>query len=227
MKRIISAWLCLCVMLLGAVGLCEAGAGDISEAIRLQLGQQTIRLDFDSSEKFSAVSDGLVQASFYTYGDTKNQLYELYMVFPENVTPGTTVTPEYAMQGYPDTMVTLIVTNGSSESFYYAGLVNGEPYPNQSAYSIAFESVSTTDVGTTYTGTLTASLMGVGMINGETVETVTITGAPFSFTMPAANRKLDAPAASQSPENPQDFPDIFEATPDPMPSPTPVQTWRV
>ena len=98
MKRVIGALLCACILawtFAAAEGVLPEGKGD---SIVLELDGQSVSLAFDRSDAYSSVVDGNVQASFFAYrGAAGQDLYEVYMIFPEDVHPGDVITPEYAM----------------------------------------------------------------------------------------------------------------------------------
>ena len=231
MKKRFAALFCAMVLILcGAAFAWEPSASDaMSEGIQLTLNGNVINLSFDSSDKYSSIVDGNVQASFYAYFGDPEKLYELYMIFPEAVQPGVTVDPAYAMQHAPDCSVVMIVTAGQTESYYFAGQVDGKPYPDSSAYAISFQAVESNETGSAFAGTLSATLVGVEMDSGNVLERVEIVDAPFSFTMPAANRLElgDDPIAHEQTVAPDFFSADPAATPAPTVAPTPVQTWKV
>lgn len=176
-------------------------ANDVQEAIELQIDGQSLMLNFDGSEEFSFVQDGMVQASFYGYSADASLLYELYLFFPQDIQSGTTVTPEYATQnGLQDCSVMMIISSNAGEVFYYASQMDGASYPAGSSYAMRFDAVSQTAGGLTYTGDLTAALMEVDLIEGPSTGGMQISEAPFSFTMPIAAGSAAPNAPVQTPE---------------------------
>ena len=184
---------------------------DVPEGISLDIGGASVPLMFDSSAEYSSVDNGTVQASFYAYSDENDFLYELYMIFPDTVESGTTVTPDYAMQHDPDCSVVLIVSSGATEQYFFAGQIDGAAFPNESGYSIRFDSVENTGSACVYSGSLTASLVEMEL-DSSAAEHFSIENAPFSFTMPLNSIAPDAPDTNL-PEPRDDF------TPD-FPKPT-------
>ena len=231
MRKILALCLCAWLSLCALSGACESNPYDasVSDSIRLELHGQTLDLAFDGSEEYSSIMDGSVQASFYVYTDNSANLYELYLVFPDSVQSGSVITPDYALQNAPDCSVVLITTIGQTETYYFAGQVDGAAYPDRSGYTMRFDAVTEDGGNRTFRGTLSATLVGVDIDSGDATSSLDIVDAPFSFTMPAANRKSlgDDPFAA----NPTTAPNPVEPgfTPDPMPAPvpTPAQTWRI
>ena len=225
MKRIFSMLLCLCLLAAGAALSESWGVGD---GIDLTLDGQPVRLSFDRSEAYSSVMNGNVQASFFAYANGDKTIYELYMVFPESVRGGDSVTPESAIQGAHESSVVLIITDNQDEAYYFAGQIDTGAYPEGSSYNIHFDTVADAADGTRYEGRLTATLVGMEMSSGTILGNIQITDAPFSFTMPAANRRsvIDAPESTPDQE-PNPFETSPETTPSPLPETTPQQTFRV
>lgn len=222
MKRAIALIVCLCALVCGA-GWAEP-AEDVGEGIRLQIDQDTIALKFDSSKTYSMISDGYVQASFYVGDDTQAEMRELYMVFPETVESGAVVTPDGIGAENPECMVAYIYSTSQSEVYYYAGLEPGAAHPDSAAYEIAFDTVTEGEGSRTYTGRLNATLMGTDLLSNEAYGPLVIVDAPFSFTMPEANRKeLDGNPFIDDPAAPSEQPEAKETAPEP----TPRETYRV
>ncbi len=224
MKRMLAMLLCLCLLALGAA-LSEGAAGD---GIVLTLDGQPMHLSFDRSDAYSSVMNGNVQASFFAYANGDQTIYELYMVFPENVRGGDEVTPAYAMQGAMESSVVLIITDNQDETYYFAGQIDTGAYPEGSDYNIHFDTVADTAGGTRYEGRLSATMVGMEMSSGALLGSLQISDAPFSFTMPAENRRTvtDAPEATPD-QSPNPFDPAPELTPAPLPEATPQQTYRV
>ena len=191
------------------------------ESIEIEVNGRSVLLGFDSSEKFSVVSGGTVQASFFAYSDNSELLYELYMIFPEAVETGSTVTPEYAIQHDPDCSVVMIISSTDVEQYYFAGQVDGAIYPSDSAYSITFDSVSLANGQRTYKGRLSASLIDMDNAANTPLVNFRIDNAPFSFTMPAGS----SAAEPEFPEIPGDEADPFADFPA-APEPT-EKAWRI
>ncbi len=217
MKKRIVTLLCaalLCTLLQPAVLAA-------SDSIEFDFNGQHLTLMFDRSEQFSHVSGGTVQASFYTYLDGSDDLYELYMIFPQDVQAGTTVDPAYARQHAADTVVMLIVTTKAGVGYYFAGKADAT---DATDYAMTFETVSDTDAGRTYSGTLSASMVGLAEDFDTELTPVSIQNARFSFTMPMQGG--DAPE-----EFPEDTLPPGEEAPfgddNPFADPTPAPTREV
>lgn len=197
MKRTIA------VLLLLAILCCSTAATadpEVWEAIEIDIDGRSLSLGFDASEEYSSVANGTVQASFYTYADNSEYLYELYMTFPVSVQAGSTITPEYAIEYAPDASVVLIVSTPEDERYYFAGQVDGAVYPDESDYTIAFDSVSVSGDTRVYTGRLSAALVAMDLPLGL----LTIEDAPFSFTMSVSESDADDPGFPFGTPNPFD-----------------------
>ena len=218
MKRLLVMLLCVCVLALGAA---HSEGATVSEGVRLTLDGQALNLSFDRSDNYSSVMNGNVQASFYTFTNGEENLYELYMVFPESVRTGDQVTPEYAIRNAVDSSVTLIITDNQHEAYYFASQVDDHAFPEGSTYDIRFDAVTAGGDGTRYEGRLSATFVRFEMSSGEALGSVQITDATFSFTMPDANRRSAAENPFDQPsQNPDD-------TPAPAPRSYPAETWRI
>ena len=184
------------------------------ESIEIQINGSPVTLTFDSSEEYSSVLNGLVQASFYAYSSDSEYLYELFLNFPDTVESGSSVTPEYALQNAPLSSVVLVISDRETEQYYYAGQSDGAIYPAGSSYAIDFDSVSDSGADRTYSGRLSASLVGMNADSSTPLASFSIENAPFSFTMPMEN------ASSSSDYNPFDeMPQNPGETPEPSPTP--------
>ena len=149
--------------------------------IQIEIDGQRVSLGFDDNPDYSSVQDGMVQASFYSYGDDKVTLYELYMIFPESAQAGMIITPDYAALIGAECSVALIVSDNSGETYYYSGLLNGAVYPEGSTFSISIESAD----GGSFAGQLSGTLVALDPATGTVADTLRLTDAPFRFTMPA------------------------------------------
>ena len=207
MRRIIA--LLLIVGLLGSAfnALAEGDAIDIS------INGRSLSLEFDPSANYSYISNGIAQASFYAYVDDTDLLYELYMVFPAKVQPGTRITPESLSEEDNSTSVVLIESTNDTESYYLATQVDGALYPAESHYAISIESVSDSNNERRYSGHLTATVVELDMESGTFGDAFTIDNSPFSFAL-----SLDT--APSSDHNPFDEPP--ESTPSPAPTTAPM-----
>lgn len=218
MKKLIVALLCAIAM----CALLQPAVLAASESIEIYVNGRSLNMPFDRSEQFSNITDGNVQASFYTYVED-DDLYELYLIFPEDVQPGTTIDPAYASQNAPETSVVMIITTPTSVNYYFAGHAEAN---DGTDYAITFDSVADTGTGRTYTGTLSASMVGMAADTDTEIAPLTIDGARFSFTMPLGGPDDgDAPDDSQPPADMEPYGDD-----DPFANPTPAptrETYRV
>ena len=228
MRKSILISLCLCLLLVSlAAAAAATGAGSAGGSIEIVINGRRTPLAFDGSEEYSTIADGTVQASFYAYSDNSTYLYELYMIFPDSVQSGSTITPDFALQNDPDCSVVLIISTNEDEQYYFAGQVDGAVYPNDSSYSISFDTVSADGDTRTYTGRLSASLVEMEMHPGAPLASFSIEDAPFSFSMSAA--------AVPGRDNPDPFGDFTPGFPDdpfahPQPTPKPSaakDSWRI
>ena len=158
-----------------------------ADSIEIEIDGSPLSLTFDSSEEYSSVLNGIVQASFYAYSGDSEYLYELFLTFPEDVEAGSSITPEYALQNAPLTSVVMIISSRESEQYYYAGQSDGAIYPEGCSYSIDFDSVSETGTDRTYSGKLSATLVTMNADSAAPTTTFQIESAPFSFAMPMEN----------------------------------------
>ena len=145
----------------------------------LARGDDEIALAFDPDPEFSFSSQGYVQASFYAYGE-RDELYELYLVFPEGVQSGTMVSDPADGE---NTAIFFYVTEvDGSGSLAVASQASGMPYPEGSSYSIYFGEVVQTGSARTFSGAFDATLVALDDAFNATSVTETVSGA-FSFTM--------------------------------------------
>lgn len=171
-----------------------------SGSLQATINGENLVLSFDPSPSFSSINNGLVQAAFYTYGDTSGDLYELYLTFPYATRGGETITPEYAMKTGSETSVMLVISNTDKDEYYIASQLNTEVFPRTSSYSLHFDSVSPGADTTAYAGSVTADMVSYSVITGEIGASVHIEDATFSFDIANA-------APGEDDENPfADFP---------------------
>ena len=190
--------LLLCALLTIPCALASDGrAPQAAEGISITIDGEQLFLDFDVSPEYTTVEDGLVTASFYTYGPDEASLYELYLSFPLDVQPGDVVNAQYAMtHNAPDCSVAYIYSTEDEENYYLAGQLGNEIYPEGSEYAIAFDTVDAGESGTLYTGTLNATLVMVDLYSGKSGEVVSFQDAAFTFTLtsgPAIPRATSKP----------------------------------
>ncbi len=201
MKRWFATALCLIIAVLPLCALAEptpeppfndpfesrdgAAEADAADGIRLTIDSTEVWLGFDSAPEYSSVLDGIVQASFYAYEDDSDLLYELYLLFPDSVEPGASISPNDAGQAGKDSSVVLIISDSKSEKYYSAGMLNGASYPIGSDFTIDIDTIE----NGRYTGQLTAALVALDLISGEVVDTLKIESAPFGFTLGSASHE--------------------------------------
>ena len=198
-----------------------------SNSIDVEINGQQLNLLFDPSEQFSNITDGYVQASFYSYMDESNDLYELYMIFPRDVQPGTTIDPAYAQQSAPESSVVMIITTqAGGTNYYFAGQADTT---DGTDYVMTFETVTDDEDGRTYSGTLSASMVGMAADTETEIESVSIQSARFSFTMPTQTESApeDQPGDTEPGDEyaPYDG-DDYDPFANPSPAPT-QETYRV
>ena len=198
MKRFLI--LLLCLVIAAACPVCRAeddafsffGPSDDSrfntvdgsrEAIEITIDGRSTQLAFDGSQEYSSIIDGTVQASFFAYSDNSEYVFELYMVFPDTVRSGSVLTPEQSLKDDPDCSVVLILNAMDKEQYFFAGQSEGRIYPDGSTYSMNFESVTSSELSRTYTGTLTATLAAMDQDTGDPLVPFAIQDAPFTFTI--------------------------------------------
>ena len=189
-------------------------SASVSESVYVNLPGLSILLDFDPTPEFSYTNNGVIQASFYAYGPDGDHLYEMYMIFPETVSSGSVFTPESALQaGLLECSVVMLISTQTTEDLYVAGQYANEHYPAGTNYTIRFDSVADTAGGKLFSGTLSATMQGEDINNAPISEMLTITDAPFSFTMPSNTpsgnySQTPVPGATPAP-TPTVRPDMF------------------
>ena len=168
-----------------------------SGSLTATINGESLRLNFDPSPVFSSVSNGMVQAAFYTYGDVSGNLCEFYLNFPATVRSGDAVTPDTAMQKDQDCSVMLLISNANEDHYYIASQLQNEVFPETSSYTIQFDQVEAGAEATTYSGTVTARMVSYNVATGKVGDSVSIEGASFNFTL--SNTPVDT--------DPGDIPD--------------------
>ena len=173
------------------------------EAIELEIDGKRTSLNFDASTQYSSIAGGLVQASYFGYSEDGGMLYELYMVFPQTAQPGMVITPSYAALTGEDSSVVLIVSNMKTEEevYYFSSLMDGSVYPEHSDFAIAIDDIAETDGATTFSGTLSASLVALDMATGELQATLEIAMTPFKFTIGGSDERHTEPLPTESPKD--------------------------
>jgi len=220
MKKRIAALICAILMCL-ALQPCGLAA---SNALELELDGRSLTLEFDPSEQFSNITGGNVQASFFTYIDGSDDLYELYMIFPRDVQPGVTVDPEHARQNAPEASVVMIVTTGDNVDYYFAGQTDST---DTTDYAMTFESVVDSGTERTYTGTLSAFMVGMSTGSEDELKSLQFKDARFSFTMSMRSDRLPEDTLPPATDDPfGDGYDPFDEGANPTPAPS-RETYRV
>ena len=151
-------------------------------SMRLSVLGETLTLDFDDDPMYSMLDGGYVQASFYAY-DASDTLYEIYLLFPDDVTSGSVVTPAVsAAAGMMDAGVILYVTSDSSELYAIASQDESGVYPKETSYAITFDEVTRIGSACTFSGSVEATLMALDEYYNPLYPVENLTAA-FQFTM--------------------------------------------
>lgn len=200
----------------------EFGSG----SLQVNIGGETLNLNFDPSPSYSSIVDHLVQAAFYTYGADTGNLYEMFLTFPDSVRSGDTITPEYAMTSAVDSSVVLLISSAEQDTYYVASQQSTTgPYPETSNYSLHFDTVTPGAASTTFYGNITADLVSFNQSTGQIDKTLHIEGATFIFTIASSGQERDGdtdPGEGDSDPGDGGVPfDDFTDLPTPAPMPTP------
>lgn len=135
-------------------------AASVENGLSLRFRDETILLDFDSDPYYSYVENGTVCASFYV--ETTDSLYELYLLFPETVISGQTITPSSMMQAEQyDSGIVLSHISDDEDLYCLAGQDEYGAYPDASDYSIHFESITIHENTVDYIGTFECTLVPI------------------------------------------------------------------
>lgn len=135
-------------------------AASVENGLSLRFRDETILLDFDSDPYYSYVENGTVCASFYV--ETTDSLYELYLLFPETVISGQTITPSSMMQAEQyDSGIVLSHISDDEDLYCLAGQDEYGAYPDASDYSIHFESITLHENTVDYVGTFECTLVPI------------------------------------------------------------------
>lgn len=155
-------------------------------------------MEFDADPQYSYTLDGYVQASF-VYESDDGGMYEFFIVFPENVQSGSVVSAETCIaDGDDESCVLLFVTDDTQEINAIAAQEDGARFPEGSDYALRFESVSSSDSLTTFTGSFSATLVAID----ESFEPLQLLGAmtgTFDFTMKLSGAQIDIPLPYATP----------------------------
>ena len=223
MKKTVAILLCALLATLSAISLADnpygdlfdllpgepgietppRGDGETTDGITLQVNGESVRLAYDPSPQYSSIRGGIVQASYYAYGQDGKALYELYISFPDTSRAGMVITPEYASMINAESSVVLIVSQDNLEKYYFSSLLDGNVYPAGSGFSISIDEVVEGIGAVSYSGTLSASLIALDMSSGEVADALEIAPVPFRFTVNGdiPDIGLDAPQATYAPDD--------------------------
>ena len=173
------------------------------EYIELVINGERVTLDFDSSDQYSSIQNGVVQASFFAYSQDKTMLFELYMIFPETAKPGMVITPDYSALISEESSVVLIVSDVQTqqEVYYFSSLMDGTVYPENSSYAIAIDDILEIDGATSFSGRLAATLISLDMTTGEALAVFDIAETPFRFTIGEGEERHEDPKPTEAPRN--------------------------
>ena len=172
------------------------------EEFAIDVNGETVRLAFDASPLYSSAQGGMVQASYYAYGQDGVTLYELYINFPETARPGMVITPEYEAMINGNSSVSLIVSSGPlNQKYYFSSLADGAVYPEGSSFSIAIDDIADGNGVTAYSGRLSAKLILLDMVSGEAADALDIPETPFRFTLGGSSKSEHAPMSTAAPDD--------------------------
>lgn len=167
--------------------------GLYGEDFILEINGESVRLKFDDSPLYSSIQRGLVQASYYAYGADGDTMYIMYMLFPDTAGPGMVLTPDYAALTGEECSVVVIVSTRERELYYFSSAAQGYVYPTDSDFSIAIDTIESTENGITYAGTLSASLVCMEMSSSDPLSRLTIPQTSFNFTIGGGKSENSAP----------------------------------
>lgn len=170
----------------------EIPAPSAGGTLMLSIGGEEIALAFDPDPEYSYLEDGLVQASFYAYGE-RDELYELYLIFPESVEAGALL-PGAA--GGEAALVLCETEIDGSGFFAVAAWADGAAEPEGSALSIRFDEADSDGSTRAFSGAFEATLVGLDEQSAAAGFAQAATGS-FSFAM---NFDSSAPDGEQRPE---------------------------
>lgn len=181
-------------------------ATSVENGLSLRFRDETIFLDFDSDPYYSYVENGFVCASFYV--ETTEALYELYLLFPETVVSGQTITPSSMMQAEQfDSGIVLSYISDDEDLYCLAGQDEYGAYPDAADYSVYFESITAGENTVDYVGTFECTLVPIDEYFSILPGSYECSGT-FAFTFDASQ--------SSSPV----LPDFGDEAEDPSPAPS-------
>lgn len=150
-------------------------------AVELTLDGATLSLLFDGNPLYSMRQDGYVQASFY--GQSQDQFYELYLLFPDSVQSGDEVSSQSAAANRDsESGILLYITGANGMAISIATQSAEGAYPAGSSYRLSFDSVIQNGGALTVSGTLEAVIADVDAGFNPLSNLRTLT-ASFSFTL--------------------------------------------
>lgn len=166
----------------------------------LMIMGETLNLDFDVDPEFSYLSGGMIQACFYK--ELPNgMLYELYLIFPQDVQAGSEVTSQSSIQRSEDEPgVMVYAASYASEIYAYAFQYGGAVDPVGSSYTIFFDTVSSSGSLHSFSGSVDATLV-VTDDNDNPLYPIEGVSASFDFTMNFD--AVDSPASPSIPSDPE------------------------
>lgn len=179
------------LLLLLPVAFAEAS---LENEMTLTVNGETVRLQFDPNPSYSSFTDGYLHASYYAELD--EALYELFMIFPAAVRSGDTISPEACMEGGDESSgFLLFITTKDQDITTLATQDVIGAFPEGSGYAITFCDVDDTDMNTSYTGTLSGTLVDVDSLYNASGATHAIEGS-FHFSTALTKAEEEAPVPS-------------------------------
>ena len=203
MKKILIAVLAMLLCMPGAFALRGSGypAYDGNSTPNNFIGGmidgQNIRLDFDSTIEYSYLDDGYLQACFFSFDQTKNTYFEIYLMLPSSITAGTTLTPQSEPEG-SRTCISAFEITGQQITEYFVGQNKNAAYPQNASYTIYIQDVQALDTGASISGSIDA-VLGNFANAAPTGTTLAMTGLRFHFILPFENNKDTQSNAGQKP----------------------------
>ena len=201
MKRILIAILALMLCMPGALALRGSGypaydgISPPDNSIGGMIDGQNIRLDFDNTVEYSYLDDGYLQACFFSFDQTKDTYFELYLLLPSSITAGTTLTPQTEPADSRSCISAFEIT-GQQITEYFVGQDRGAAYPQNASYTIYIQDVQALDTGVAISGSLDA-VLGNFVNAAPTGTTLSMTGLTFHFVLPYGNDKDAQTKSSQ------------------------------
>ena len=172
-------------------------------------GGERISLVFDSSDDYSNVQDGIVQACFYAYDASDTYYLEMYLLIPQDAATGDVLAGGQGL----DCAIWLYESSPDTEVFYFAGdLGSGLPAAND--FEITIDSAETTGSVISMRGHLNAALScyDAGLTGAESLRVEDIY---FSFSVPTeADSFAPAPTMEPFPSDPDQPASTFPALPE-------------